>query len=396
MKKVLIVGGGKWQVPITKRCKELNYTVISTNLYEDSPAFQYADYSYVIDVLDKEKNLEIAKLHNIDAVLTDQSDIAVTTVAYINEKLNLNLINIKVAMLYTNKLEMRKKLKLPDLYHPQYKLCKNIKDVKEFYIQLNSNIILKPLNNQSSRGVEYISNIQDIEKAFKRSIQFSKNNLLLAEEFIGGIELTVEGFKYKDSFHKTFAVSKKTYFKHKIGLANSLTYQPIFKEFDINILKKINNKLFDTLQFGITHVEYKYYNGKFYLIEAAIRGGGTKISSDIVPIVSGYKVDELLIKTALGRSIIYKNINYKNKYAILEFFNFTTGRVKDIIGVNKVKNIDNIVDIELEFKIGDLLENPIDDRGRFGYYIAFADTINELKKIKKTVKETIQIIYEAD
>ena len=41
------------------------------------------------------------------------------------------------------------------------------------------------------------------------------------------------------------------------------------------------------LPFGLTHAEYKYMNGEFYLIEIGARGGGTKISSDIVPYMSG-------------------------------------------------------------------------------------------------------------
>ena len=39
----------------------MGHFVICSNLYEDSPAFVYADVCEVANVLDKEKNLEIAK-----------------------------------------------------------------------------------------------------------------------------------------------------------------------------------------------------------------------------------------------------------------------------------------------------------------------------------------------
>ena len=42
-KRIMIVAGGDWQVPITKKAKEMGLYVISSNLYEDSPAFAYAD-----------------------------------------------------------------------------------------------------------------------------------------------------------------------------------------------------------------------------------------------------------------------------------------------------------------------------------------------------------------
>ncbi len=60
---------------------------MNSNLYEDSIGFKYADFTGVMDVRDKEKNLALAKEYKIDAVLTDQSDIAVPTVAYVAEQM---------------------------------------------------------------------------------------------------------------------------------------------------------------------------------------------------------------------------------------------------------------------------------------------------------------------
>jgi len=393
MKVILIIGGGQWQVPITKKCKDLGCIVISTNLYKDSPSFEYADYSYVIDVLDKDENLKVAIKHSIDAVITDQSDIAVSTVAYINETLGLNGINIDTAELYTNKFRMREELKANGLNHPRYKLCKNIYEVVSFYKDINVPIILKPLDNQSSRGIQFIDTLDDIEVLYKDTISYSKDGTILAEEFISGIELTVEGFKYKNSIHKSFAVSKKRYFNDMIGVADTLQYQPYFEEFDVDTIKKINNQIFDKLEFGITHVEYKYYNDKFYLIEAAIRGGGTKVSSHITPTASGYDTNELLIKTALKERVEYIQNDYKNKYVILRFFSFYGGTVKNILGLD-MKNHPNIIDLELEFNIGDILEKPIDDRSRVGYFIAYGDTLDELDKIVENIEENVKVEFE--
>ena len=85
----MVIAGGAWQCPIVKSAKKMGHFVICSNLYEDSPAFQFADVGIVADVLDKDKNLEIAREYRPDAVLTEQSDIAVPTVAYIAEQLGL-------------------------------------------------------------------------------------------------------------------------------------------------------------------------------------------------------------------------------------------------------------------------------------------------------------------
>ncbi len=85
MKKVMVIAGGKWQIPIIKRAKEMGYYVINTNLYKDSPGFEFADAYEVVDVLDKEKNLEVAKKYKPDGIISDQCEIAIPTIAYVSQ-----------------------------------------------------------------------------------------------------------------------------------------------------------------------------------------------------------------------------------------------------------------------------------------------------------------------
>ena len=107
MPNVMVVAGGEWQLPLIRKAKELGNYVICSNLYADSPGFEVADIGEIADVLDKEKNLAIAKKHEVDIVITDQSDIAVPTVAYICQKLGIKGIGVDKAELFTNKYQMR-------------------------------------------------------------------------------------------------------------------------------------------------------------------------------------------------------------------------------------------------------------------------------------------------
>ena len=36
MKRVMVIAGGTWQVPLIKKVKSLGYEVVNSNLYEDS------------------------------------------------------------------------------------------------------------------------------------------------------------------------------------------------------------------------------------------------------------------------------------------------------------------------------------------------------------------------
>lgn len=390
-KKVMIIGGGKWQVPIIKKAKKLGYTVINTNLYSNSEGFKYSDFSYVVNVLDKKGNFEVAKKHKPDAVITDQSDIAVNTVAYIAEKLGLLGVGIDVADLYTNKSRMRQELKAKNLHHPKYKVCKSLEEALAFLNELQGKAIIKPLSSQSSRGVVKINSINELKRSYAKTLTYSINNSILIEEYIGGIELTVEGFKTKDQ-HFTLAVSKKTHYKNLPSVANSLLYLNSFNEFNINEIITINNFIFDKLKFGITHVEYKYFNNKFYLIEAAIRGGGTKISSHIIPKVSGVDVNELLIETALTGKTPAFSISPKVNNTILKFFDFKSGKVSKIHGLENFKD-KRIIDYDFEFEEGEQIYSPEDDRSRLGYFIASSEKEESLSEIVDLIEKGVCLEY---
>jgi len=387
-KKILIIGGGKWQVPIVQKAKELGCYVINSNLYENSNAFEFADIGLVADVLDKEKNLEIAKAYHVDAVITDQSDIAVNAVAYVAEQLSLTGVGSDMAGLFTNKFRMRTELRVQNLHHPKFKLCRNLNEATSFFQELSAEVIVKPLNSQSSRGVVRVKRLEELKNAMLTALSQSKDGSFLIEEFIGGIELTVEGFKPLDEQHVSLAISKKTHFDNTC-IADSLLYLNRFEDFDSDQLKRINNALFERLAFGITHVEYKYFNGKFYLVEAAIRGGGTKISSHIIPAVSGVDVNELLIRTVLTGSTPRFKVRLQ-QCAVLKFFRFPEGEIKSISGL-EIKNQPSILELELEFSVGDCLAPPTDDRSRAGYYIAVAKSEEELLTLIERVDNTVKV-----
>ena len=394
MNKIMIIAGGEWQKPIAKKVKDMGYYLIVSNLYENSPAFVYADKSYVADVLDKERNLCIAQDCKPDAIITDQSDIAVPTVAYICEQLGLNGIGTKSAKLFTNKYLMRDFCDKAGFPSIRYRLCDEMNEAIDFYNQYGKSII-KPLDSQSSRGVCIINSSEDIVKEFENTRMYSNSEgKVLIEEYIEGTEFTVDGIKTQNDY-QVLAISEKAHYAHNHNIAKSLWFSYNNDKFDYDKLRKLNRDMVMkmNLPFGITHAEYKYMDGEFYLIEIAARGGGTRISSDIVPIMSGVDHNELLINMALGKEVSVNPKFNEKCCAILKFMEFKAGKVKKIHGLDKVKNIQGVVDVVLDFKEGDDIAPPSDDRSRPGFYIAFADDSDKLKELCKDIETNLGVEY---
>src|SRR5712692_8200909 len=88
-KLIHIVGGGFNQVPLVEGAKAMGFRVLVTDMYKDPPARALADHCEQIDTANKEDTLKCAKKYGIDYVVTDMTDAAVPTVAYIAENLGL-------------------------------------------------------------------------------------------------------------------------------------------------------------------------------------------------------------------------------------------------------------------------------------------------------------------
>lgn len=392
MAKIMVIAGGTWQCPIVQLAKSKGHYIICSNLYEDSPAFKYADVGVVADVLDKKKNLEIAKKYKPDAVLTAQSDIAVSTVAYVAEQLGIKGIGSEIASRFTNKYKMREFTSKAGFISPKYKLCHTKEEAIEFLVE-TPNSIIKPIDSQSSRGVHIVKNADDIEHNFDDCIQYSNaEKAIVIEEYIEGTEFTVDGIKTMNDYVVT-AISEKEHYKYNPSIANRLLFMQNNKKFDYDKLRMINTEMVKTmgLPFGVTHAEYKYRDGEFYLIEIAARGGGTKISSDIVPLVSGINSNEIYLNILTGDSDEIIRMPH-HECAVLGFFDFTPGKVIDIQGLEEASRLEGMQDMSLEIKVGDQLGRAQDDRSRCGYYILYADSLAELNDREKRLKEIVKVV----
>ena len=360
--RILIIPGSKFQLPLIRKVKEMGFKVFCADRSEQSVCKNEVDGFRNIDLNNREKLLEFAQEIKANAIITDQTDTAVRTTAYLCQCLSICGIGESVAELYTNKLKMRIFGQLNNLPTPKFKLCNNIEDIKSFIENVGCPIILKPISNQSSKGVCKIDFIEEIQDLYKKTLNYSESNQILAEEFIEGVEFTVEGYKTKTK-HYTLAISQKDHYHASPLVAYQLLYT-YDTRFNLGLLKDTNNKFVEMsdLPFGITHAEYKFSNNQFYLIEIAARGGGNRISSDLIPAISGIDIYKYLILNSLGyETSINISDNHCSNHGLLEFFTFPEGQVKMIYGIEKSKKIHGVIDVFMNLKPGDFVLPPSDD-----------------------------------
>lgn len=402
-KNIVIIPGGKWQVPIVKKIKSMGHSVYTIDSNENAPTFEFVDGHCVGDIFDARLCAEYCKSVHADALLTEECDIVWKTIVDAAHTLGLQTMDEEASKMFVNKYDMREFASRIDFPHPRYKLCSNAEEAVEFLNRENGKAIIKPIDSYSSRGVFVVYSEADIFKHVEETLSQSRTDKkYLIEQYIDGTEFTVDGIKTPFG-HYTLAISEKKHYKHNESIANELYFTYRNPRFDYSRLRELTDRYVNSspLKFGLTHTEYKYENGEFYMMETAARGGGNLISSHIVPFMSGVDNYEYLINAFLGKNL---DIAYdfsvkeecKDRAAVLKFF--TTpgngGLVKHIYGTEYLDKTPDIISWKLNFREGDYINPPANDGARIGYYIACCESEKHLQFIMDEVEKRIRFEYE--
>lgn len=399
-KKILVFPGTQWQVPLIEKIQEMGHQALVVNPDPNAPGMKKADICLISDIFDKDRVVEFGRDQKVDAVMSDECDIAMNMLAELGEIFNVPAMDEETAALFTDKFLMREFSKRHGLKYPEYKFCKTVDDAIALQKEINKPIIIKPLDSNASHGVFKCSNEEEIREHFAESMSFSRvEKSVLAERFIVGTEFTIDGVKTPNA-HYTMAISEKKHFAHNESIANELLFSHYNPNFDYDKLRATNDAFVmkSNLQFGFTHAEYKFEDGEFYLIEIAARGGGNMISSCITQYMTGYDTYRYLVECATGNvhdEDFSLRLEYKERAAVLKFFETPNGggKVREIKGLEYIENEPDIKHYRLNFKVGDTIEDALNDSVRIGFYIVCSENMQKLREVISNVQKNFQIMY---
>jgi len=299
MKKLAIIGASYLQMPLVKKAKEMGIETHCFAWADGAVCKDIADFFYPVSVLDKETILKECLLIGIDGITTIATDIAVPTISYVAQKMNLTGNSHASALSATNKWHMRDVFLKHGCPVPHYKVATEPKITLD---SLNLPVIIKPVDRSGSRGVTKVDNAGYIPAAIANALEESISKAAIIEEFIEGDEVSVESISWQGR-HYILAITDKvtTGAPNFVELAH---HQPSNLPLAIlNIIKAETIKALDALdvKYGAAHTEIKITpKGKIYIIEVGARMGGDFIGSHLVQLSTGYDFVKGVIETALG------------------------------------------------------------------------------------------------
>ena len=172
--------------------------------------------------------------------------------------------------------------------------------------KINFPVVLKPINEGSSLGVEICKNKETLIKS--SHYLFKKYDELIFEEYIGGQEVQVAVIN-NDPLGAIELIPKRLFYDYKAKYTKKAKTKHVMparlSKKKYNEVLKIAKKTHTVLKCrGVTRSDFKFFNNIFYLLEINTQPGMTSLS--LVPEIAKFKgltFENLIEKILLDASV---------------------------------------------------------------------------------------------
>lgn len=285
MKKLMILGGSRYAIPVIETAHRLGIYVITCDYLPDNIAHKYSDEYCNVSIIDKEAVLEAAEKLNIDGIMSFACDPGVVTAAYVAERMGLPFqCPYESAVILQDKGLFRQFLADNAFNTPHAKRYTDSRQPLDDIDFFTWPVIVKPADSAGSKGVTKVNEPNELAAAIETAMSASHNGAFIIEDF-----LTFEGFHSStDPFTINGKLAFITYSDHLFDKAADNPYAPVMAVWPSSMklehqkyLTKETQRLLDLLGMrdGIYNIETCVgADGKAYIMEVSPRGGGNKIA----------------------------------------------------------------------------------------------------------------------
>ncbi len=322
MKKLMLLGGLRYLLPIIDAAHKLGAYVITVDYIPNNIAHKYSDEYHNISILDKEAVLSLAKKLHIDGIMSFAVDPGVPTAAYVAEKLNLPFQgSYDVINILQNKSAFRKFLRDNNFNVPTAGDYTNYEEILKDKDYFNWPVIVKPVDSAGSKGVSRVDSPELLSDAVDYALSESHSRHLIVEDFLENEGCSSDTECYTIDGELVFCSFSNQHFD--AGATNPYTpsaysWPSTMPQWAQKELQSEIQRLITLLNLhtGIYNVETRLCkNGKAYIMELSPRGGGNRLA-EMLDIAADAHLIENSVRAALGEELVPMSMpKYKGNVA---------------------------------------------------------------------------------
>lgn len=306
MKKLLLLGGSRFLLPVIREAKALGCHTITCDYLPDNIAHRYSDEYHNVSITDLEATLQLAKDLEVDGVMSFACDPGVVTAAYVAEKLGLpNVGPYESVAILQDKGRFRAFLKEHGFRTPASRCFDSIKQALKASADFHYPLIVKPVDSAGSKGVSRVDSPEQLEHAIRNALDFTRCGRFILEDFIQQKGFSSDTDCFSIDGELCFASFNNQYFDKK---ANN-PYAPDGYTWPSVIPAAQQKELRDELQrlLKLLHMGTALYNVEVrvgtddhpYIMEVSPRGGGNRLS-EMLEYTTGVPLVRNAVRAAIG------------------------------------------------------------------------------------------------
>ena len=310
MKKILLLGGSRYILPVIEAAHNLGHYVITCDYLPDNIAHKYSDEYCNVSIIDKEAVLEVARKLEIDGIMSFACDPGVTTAAYVAEKLGLpHSGSYESVSILQNKGSFRKFLADNGFNVPNAKGYTSIEDALNDIDYFNWPVIVKPTDSAGSKGVTRVDDPAKLRESIEYALQFSHSSEFIIEDFLEKLGHSSD----TDSFSVNGELKFVSFSAQRFDEQCENPYTPSAYSWPATISDNHQEELTAEIQrllklldmkTSIYNIEVRECtNGKAYIMECSPRGGGNRLA-EMLRYATGVDLITNAVRAAVGDEIV--------------------------------------------------------------------------------------------
>ncbi len=383
MKKILVVGGGNYQVPLIKRIRELGLEAYCADKNRTAPGFREANGYRIIDILNQKECLDYAKELKIDGVATYGATITLPTVSFIGECLNLPALSRETAEIASNKYQIKKKLiEFGCNTKGKFAVFHSIDEMLRF-VPDEYPCVVKPSDGSGSKGVVIVQESSQYEAAVNSAFEAARFGEVYVENFFRGEEYSAEAFIHNNAIY-IYSIVKTNFVRYtsgNTGISYGHTTPPGIDTDKENAICEEIKKAIRILDINMGSVNFDVIlseNGRAYIIDCGIRVGQNLIASHIIPLARGVNEMDMYISQVLGEAVDPEP--KKNKCIATKLLITEPGIIEAIEPMEQYIGTNGILAVVMRKKPGDIQRIFTDKSDNCGWVICGGNTVEEAER----------------
>lgn len=396
-KKLLLLGGSRYLLPVIEAAKKLGIYTITCDYLPDNIAHKFSDEYCNVSIIDKDATLEAAKKLGVDGVMSFACDPGVVTAAYVAEKLGLpSCGSYESVCILQNKGKFRKFLKDNGFTVPVAKGYNNIQEALGDTALFNWPVIVKPTDSAGSKGVTRVDKPELLEESIKYALSFSHSNEFIIEDFI-----EKKGFSSDtDSFSVDGELKFVSFSSQRFDEKADNPYTPSAYSWPSSISKEHQEELRGEIArlLKLLNMRTSIYNievrestaGKAYIMELSPRGGGNRLA-EMLRYATGVDLITNAVRAAVGLPV--ENVeqrDYNGCWAEVILHSDTAGVYDKLWISDEIK--DNVIEEDLWIESGTTVGGFSAANEAIGTLVLKFDTQERLEQVMADTSKFVKVL----